>query len=1142
MFTNMIRTMALIVFFGFAGQSLWAQEVDNQNNLIFAMQDQVSETSTTQNELLQRVIELNFSNATIEQALTEIAEKLDLKLMYTKELLPKDFRVTIKNKRLTLYNALWEVLEETGLQFAISSNRQLVVVKNHNAVVEPVEEVALQNITGTVIDLETAEALPGVNVIAGSTQGTGAPIGTTTDINGQYDIEIPDDVATLVFSYVGYQRLEVEIDGRSEINVELSQDVQLLDDVVVIGYGIQERRDLTGSVSSIQPRDFNDGANTSVEQLIQGKVAGVQISQTSGEPGGGMSIQIRGVGSINAGTEPLYVIDGVPIDNSNNFSAGGEAQLSSNENPRNPLNSLNTNDIESIEILKDASATAIYGSRAANGVVLITTKKGSSGRIQVDISSKIGSQVVSKKIDVLSSKEYIDVMNGLAADRGEAPVFSGNPGTATNWQDEIFRQGVTYDNNVSISGGSESATYYLSANQFSQKGIIKSSGIEGYSFRTNLNASLSENIETGFNLTASLIDNDNTPTGVNINEQGGPIYTSLLYDPTSPVYNEDGSFYRSPDLTMNNPLSVVEGIITRNRVKRFLGNGFIRYNPVEVLQMNLNVGFDTQSDKREIFNSTKTIHGEANNGIANLAELDRSNILLELTAQYSEDINENNYIQVLAGATYQDFDFTTFSGQMSNFPTDNIETYNLALGDISTADLNSQRERNKLASYLGRVNYRFFDKYLLTASIRADGSSRFGENNRFGYFPSLALGWNLDQEDFVPEYFSELKLRASWGVTGNQEIGNYNTQLSFIAGPDAVLGGSRVGSLIPSRVANPDLKWERTEQYNIGLDASIYQDRISASIEYFIKQTNDMLIEEPLPLSSGFASRLTNLENATIENKGFEFGVNSINVSTSDFSWSTNLTFSIIRNTVKDLGDITNILIGNLQNVGSYAIIREGDPIASYYGHKITGIFQEGDDIANSAQPTAQPGYPIIQDTNGDGMIGEDDKVLLGDPHPDFVFGLNNRLSFKQFQLEFFIDSKLGQQLLNMNMIETLYPHNFRRNRWAEPYLNRWTPGNPSNEWPSGTFPSEYSGGKVNTLTVLDASFVRLKTVTLRYTIPQTWIRNASISVTGTNLLTFSEYDGFNPEANSFGRGIGRVDFNTYPLAKTILVGINLGF
>lgn len=1009
---------------------------------------------------------------------------------------------------------------------------------------EKSEEVPLmQQVSGTVSDANSGETLPGVNILV-----KGTTIGTSTDAQGSFEVEVPSLEDTLVVSYVGYRMEEVPIDGETEIHIQLTPETIMTDEVVVVGYGTQERSDVTGSVSSISSEDFNQGANTSVEQLIQGRAAGVQISQTSGAPGGGMSIQIRGIGSINAGTQPLYVVDGVPIDNSNMLAPGegNIAQLSNNQNARNPMNTLNPNDIESIEILKDASATAIYGSRASNGVVLITTKQGVAGGVQVDFSSEVGTQQIARKIDLLSTSEYIDVMNGLASDRGEDAVFTqdeiSNIGAGTDWQDQIYRSAVTYENNISLSGGGESTNYFLSLNQYKQNGIVKQSGIKRYSFRSNLTSNITDKIEAGFKLNTSLIDNNNTPSGVNLNEQAGPIYTSLLFDPTLPVYDENGNFYRSPNLTINNPMATVEGITSMNRVKRFLGNGFIRYNMLDELQMNLNIGFDTQSDEADIYNSTHTIHGEANNGIAGISELGRSNITVESTVQYERDINEDNNIRLLGGVVYEDFVSESHSAEIRNFPTDDIKTYNLALGDISSASLNSNRERYKLSSYLGRINYRLLDRYLVTTSMRVDGSSRFGANNKFGFFPSLALAWNMAEEEFIPSDFDELKFRASWGVTGNQEIGNYNTQLSFVSGADAVFGGERVGSLVPTRVANPDLKWERSEELNFGLDASVYQDRFSATIDYFIKRTSDMLIQQPLPSSSGFTARLVNLEDATIENQGLELGFNSINVSSQNFSWSTDISFSAIRNTVKNLGGIENILLGGLQDVGSYAIIREGDPIASYYGHKITGVFQEGDDIASSAQPNAEPGYPIIQDTDGDGNIDDGDKVLLGKPHPDFEIGIQNRLSYKQFQFEFFIDSKQGYELLNMNMIETLYPHNFRRNRFAEPYLNRWTPENTETKWPSGTFPSEYGGGKVNSYTVEDASFIRLKTVTLRYNIPQNLIRRASVSLTGQNLVTLTDYSGYTPEANAFGRSIGRVDFNTYPLARTFMLGVNLGF
>lgn len=1118
--------------------------------------------------MLNRRISIDLQGATLEEALDQIMSRGDVRLAYLKETVAVDKHITLHREGVTVWEALGSLLEGTGLRLTLSPGGQLILRKGTEGIaavgsrLSPLlpgrgpfapNESALRDlpvqgvISGVVTDTETGLPLPGANVVI-----VGTMQGTVTDRNGRYRIPgVEPGTYDLRASFVGYLPQLVEdvqvADGQTTvIDFELETDTVLLDEVVAVGYGVQQKSDVTGAVSSIQSEDFNEGVNTSVEQLIQGKVPGVQISQTTGDPGGGMSIQIRGVGSINAGTQPLYVIDGVPIDNTNMLSAGGVAQLSADENPRNPLNTINPGDIESVEILKDASATAIYGSRAANGVVLITTKKGTIGRPRVTFNSRVGTQAVAKRMDLLSPAEYVDVINGISIDRGEGPVFGedylNQVGPGTDWQDQILRQATTLDNDLSISGGSESTTYYLSFSQLSQEGVVQGSGLETYSFRTNLNSNITDRIESGFNLTAARVNNDNIAEGVNINEQGGPIYTSMLYDPTLPVFDEDGSYFRSPHLTINNPVSLIEGIKTTNVVGRFLGNAFLRYQLTDQLQSNLNVGYDAQSDKRDIYNSTLTIHGQANNGIAHVGTLNRSSILAEFTTQYDGDINANNHLQVLGGVTYQDFDYETFSGQISNFPTDDIRTYNLSLGDISSANLVSSRERSRLLSYLGRLNYRLIDRYLFTGSIRADGSSRFGENYRYGIFPSLALAWNIDEEAFMPEFFSELKLRVSWGVTGNQEIGNYNTQLSFVSGPDAVLGGQRVGSLIPSRVANPDLKWERTEQYNIGVDVGILEDRVSGSAEFFIKSTNDMLILEPLPLSSGFASRLTNLEDARIENTGFEFGLRSVNVSTQDVTWRTNLSLSLIRNTVKELGGIKNILIGNLQNVGSYGIVREGDPIAAYYGYEITGIFQEGDDIAGSAQPGAKPGYPIVRDTDGDGAITAADRVILGDPHPDAVIGLQNSLTYGPFQLDVFFDAKLGYELLNMNLIETLYPHNFRRNRFAEPYLNRWTPTNTDTKWPSGTFPSEYSGGKVNSLTVEDASFIRLRYVTLRYQLPQSWVRNASISITGQNLFTLTDYSGFNPEANAFGRSIGRVDFNTYPLARTVLFGVTLGF
>jgi TonB-dependent starch-binding outer membrane protein SusC len=1000
------------------------------------------------------------------------------------------------------------------------------------------QAMAQQAVTGQVTTV-TGEPVPGATVVL-----KGTSTGTVTDGDGNFTIQASNgDV--LVISFIGMKSQEISYTGQSRINVTLEQDVIGLEEVVAVGYGTVKKSDLTGSVSSVKSEDFNPGANTSVEQLIQGKVAGAQISQSSGEPGGGLSIKIRGVGSINAGISPLYVIDGVPIDNSPMLGAGGAASIAGST-PRNPLNTLNVNDIESIEILKDASATAIYGSRAANGIVLITTKKGTSTELQVEYNLKVGNQTVEKRMDLLSSQQYMDVLNEISRDRGEPPIFSEQDksmiGPGTDWQDQLFRSAIMVDNNIAISGGSENTTYRLSLNHLLQDGIVKNSGIESYTLRTNFNTKISERIESGLNFNFSKIENNNHPEGSGFNETSGPINSALLYDPTEPVLNEDGSFSESYNLTINNPVSLIEGIETISNIKRFLGNSFIRYNLNDLFSMKLNIGFDVHSDNRNIYNSSLTLRGGAAGGIANKANLEKSNILIEYTADFNHDINENNKITILGGTSYQKFNNESFAGTISRFPTDNIKYNNFSLGDIGTVNLSSNKVENKLLSYFGRLNYRLFDRYLLTGTIRADGSSRFGENNRFGIFPSLAVAWNIANEKFMPSIFEEFKIRSSWGMTGNQEIGNNQTQLTFVSGADAIFDDQRNSSLSPSRVANPNLKWEKTEQYNVGLDVSLWENRFRATVDYFNKITNDMLIRMPLPPSSGFGSKYENLENAEIQNKGIELTFNTVNITRQDFHWNSSISFTTIKNTVKSLGGASRIFMGSVPFVSNTSVIQEGSPLGSYYGYKWIGIFQQDDDIANSSQPDAEPGFPIIFDANGDGAITDADRVILGNPLPDFVCGIQNRFSYKGLSFEFFIEGVQGVELFNMNAVESLYPVNFRRNRYKEHGLNRWTPENPNTKYPSGTFPSAYGGNQINSLTVQDASYIRLKNVTLNYQIPQNLIRNAAISLTVQNLITITDYNGFNPEANVFGNSITVVDYNAYPLSRTVLLGINLGF
>ncbi|MAO15633.1 TonB-dependent receptor [Flagellimonas pelagia] len=1090
----------------------------------------------------QTKFNLDLKNVSLETLFNQLQDESEYIFFYKDGILPNDNSITLKKNNITLPNVLDSLLESYGLGYNIIG-RQVTVFKDQTYHIPNTDAVFFQDFTvsGTVLD-DSGVPLAGANIIEKGTTN-----GTQTDFDGNFSIKVTDGDVILTVSYIGFTTKEIPVNGQSVLNIVLQESTAVLDEIVVVGYGTQKKSDLTGSVASLGQDDMNPGANVSVDQMMLGRAAGVQINQASSAPGGGLAIRIRGSNSLNASNEPLYVIDGFPIDNSPNLGSGGVAEVGQNLSPRNPLNSLNPADVESIEILKDASATAIYGSRGANGVILITTKKGSKGKVNVTYDVYAGIQSVAEKIDVLSTSQYIDAINDLSIAQGNAVVFNNEDisriGRGTDWQDEVFRSAPLTNHNLAVSGGSENTNYYASFNYFDQEGVVKNTGIKRYTGRINLETKIGNKTQIGLNFNTSLVKDNNNVDGVNTNEQAGPIYSSLLYDPTETIFNDDGTFSQSANLTVNNPVTLINAIISESETNRTFGSAFLNYDFTEDLSGKFNFGTDRQTSRRDIYNTTQTIRGGAAGGIANINVLERSNYLFEYTMTYDKAFNEDHALTVLGGITFQKFSSRFFSGNISGFPTDDIKTNNLALGDTNTDVLSSGKEENTLLSYLGRVNYNLFDKFLFTASIRADGSSRFGENNKWGYFPSFALGYKLDQEEFIPDSFSQFKLRASWGQTGNQEIGNYASQLTFGTGPNVVFGGTISGSVSPQRIPNPDLKWETTEQLNIGLDFGISGGRFSGSLDYFSKESKDLLFDLPLPFASGYSSILTNV--GEVKNSGVEFLFNSTNIVTDDFKWDTSLNFSAIKNEVVDLGRIESIVTGSVQAVGNTAIIQEGDPLASYYGYVVTGIFQEGDDIANSPQPTAQPGFPIFEDRNGDGAITPTDQTIIGTPYPDFTYGIQNSISYKNLTLDFFFQGQAGVDLLNINLIESLYPANFRRNRLAHQILDRWTPQNTGAKWPSGVNPNAYGAGKVNTLTIQDASYLRLKNVRLSYNVPVQnidFLNSLQVYVTGQNLFTITDYVGFDPEANSFGRSNVRIDYSSYPLATTYMLGLTANF
>lgn len=1002
-----------------------------------------------------------------------------------------------------------------------------------------------KEVRGTVTSKQ-GEPLIGASVVVVNTT-----IGTTTDIEGKFKLSSTNSFSQFRVSYIGYQDVTVDVKNQTEFKITL-EDSRALDEVVVVGYGTVKKSDLTGAVSSLKADQLNPGVNASIDQMMQGRASGVQITQSSSEPGGGMSIRIRGSSSINASNEPLYVVDGFPIDNSPNLSAGDATTFSqvntgTNNSPKNPLNSINPADIQSIEILKDASATAIYGSRGANGVILVTTKKGSGEKLSINYNASYGSQTIAKKMDVLNAQQYMKYMNDISVESGLKAPFTdadmSSIGAGTDWQNEIYRTAPSTDHNLSISGGTKKTSIFTSLNYFNQEGIVKNTGIHKYIGRMNLESALSEKIRFGLNLNTSLINDRNTLDGVNTNENAGPIYASILSDPTEKVYDANGLLTLSANNTINNPVSLILGVSSKSETNRTMGNAFISWEIVEGLSAKLNVGSDRLQSRRDIYNSTLTRRGGPVKGVGDIATFNRNNQLAEYTMTYNKALSKDHVFTVLGGVTYQKFQTKLFGGNISGFPTDALSTNNFGLGNTNADNLRSSLEENTLLSYLGRVNYNLLDKFLFTASIRADGSSRFGANNKYGYFPSFAFGYKLTEEGFLPKVFDELKLRASWGQTGNQEIGNYASQLTFGNGPSAVFNNTVTTSVIPLRIANPDLKWETTTQFNVGIDASILNGRLSGTIDYFDKKTTDLLFNLPLPRASGYSSILSNV--GSVSNKGFEFFLTSVNMHKGDFKWSTSVNYSAIKNKILDLGRIEQIVTGDVQSIGNTVIIKRGEPLASYFGYVVDGIFNTAEEVKASAQPTAKPGYPKYKDLNGDGKITTADQTVIGTPFPKFTFGLQNSLSYKAFKLDIFLQGQQGSDLLSINVIESLYPANFRRNALTELALNRWTPTNTDTKWASGVNPNAWGASKVNTMVLQDASYVRLKNIQLSYQVPMKnnkYVKSLRLYATGQNLKTWTNYIGFDPEANSYGNSNIRIDYSSYPLARVYVFGLNAGF
>ncbi|MDX1718665.1 MAG: TonB-dependent receptor [Salegentibacter mishustinae] len=954
-----------------------------------------------------------------------------------------------------------------------------------------------QTITGTVIDGSNNLPLPGANVVVKGTNN-----GTQTDFNGYFSFEA-DPNSTLVVSFIGFITEEVELNGKTAVEVTLNEDSQSLDQVVVVGYGSQQRRDITGSISTVDEEALDDRPNTQVGALIQGKAAGVQVISGSGKPSSGFSLRIRGTNSINASSEPLYVVDGVPTTDTR---------------------SLNPSDIQDITVLKDASSAAIYGAQGANGVVLITTKKGKSGKPQLNFDTYIGVSQVWNTLPVLNSEQYRDLMTELGRNT-DWSRYTEN----TDWQNVIFENGLSSNYQLSISGKTEGTTYYLSGGYTKQEGAVRSSEMERYNFKVNLSQQVNDWLEVGTNLTYTQYSDVDVADNTSVNS-GGVLLGVLSTPPNIGIYNEDGTFTSNPFQDWENPVASTDGSQRQYVNRRLLGNLYAEFTLLEGLKFKTNFGTDYSSATNDYFlDPFRTSYGRAMNGIGTYQTNLSNYYILDNTLTYKTELGKHE-IEALAGSVYQKYKWENSFLERRNFASAEITTPN-AGSELIAATADKAEKSN--ASFLARVNYDFDDKYLLTANFRADGSSNFGPENRWGYFPSFSLGWRISQENFMDtaSIINDLKLRAGWGLVGNDQIGNYAYFGRVGSGGNYPIGGVVMPGTYPASIANENLKWEESEQMNVGLDLSLVKNRIQFTADAYIKNTRDLLLNAPLPRSTGFDNAIQNI--GQLRNKGLEFQLSTIN-TTGEFSWQSDLNISFNRNEVVDIVG-QEIFAGGIAGRGEVSLVREGEALGSFYGYVWGGVDPE-------------TGMAFYIDQNGESTFepSADDRRIIGDANPDFFYGFTNTFSYKDFGLTVFLQGSQGNDIFNATRIETEAMIDSKNQSAA--VLDRWRePGDITN------IPRAESGNtdnsRLSTRFVEDGSYLRMKALTFSYNLPQSLTERLQLTrmklyATGENLFTITDYSGFDPEVNAFGASntaVG-VDYGTYPQTRNLILGLNLTF
>ena len=1077
--------------------------------LFFFLLSGIISAQSVSNNKKQARISISVKNKSLKDVLKEIEKKSQYIFIYNDNVIDASKLIDVNAKEETIEQVLVKVLAGTSTSYKIT-DRQIVIYKDNEKKVSNSESLVPINVSGMVVD-EDNQPLAGVTVGAKGTSTT-----TATDLEGRFILNLAKTASTLSFSYVGYKTQEIAL--RKNMKVVLKEDSKLIEEVVVIGYGSVKKNDLTGSVSSLKEKDFNKGVLSSPTEMLQGRVAGVQITNNGGEPGAGVSVRVRGTNSIRSGQDPLYVVDGVPLDITDVQANGASTTGVGDASAKNPLNFLNPDDIASIDVLKDASATAIYGSRGSNGVIIITTKRGSEGKSQVSYSGYAGISVLPKKYDVLSASEF-------NAARTKLNLSSADAGYSTDWQDEIFRTAMVQNHNLSIVGGNKSSSYRASLGYMDQDGIINKTGLKKYSGRLNVTTkAFNDRLTLEIGMTAARTNDQRAPLGETGGVEGDLILSALKLNPTYPVYNEDGTYYQVSD-QVRNPVAMINLTNDNTQTDRLLANLTATLRLIKGLNYKVNLSVDEVKVARKVTQDAQLSYME-NGGTASIGNVEKSSKMIEnyLTYDFTSKNNIHKF-NLLAGHSYQKFRRYSYSFTENGFASGKIDYLNdLELGNYTKAITTSDITVDELQSFFGRINYNLMEKYLLTVNFRADGSSKFGTDNKYGYFPSAALAWRASEEEFIKklDVFSSLKLRLGWGITGNQEIISKQSQatLGTVAGASLDGGTTVVPGYTVTRTPNTHLKWEQSKQYNAGIDFGILKGRLTGTVDMFYKTTSNLLFYKVAAGPSLGTNVYTNLDIDLI-NKGYEFALNGVIVAKKDLNWTVNANFSKDINRVKNY-PYSKVPTGYPSGPGITGTptqyIINNEPLGTFWGKTFIGYDANGKSL-----------YQM--DANGTSVEG-----VIGHALPDFTYNFGTNISWKQFDLGVNFNGVYGNDVYN-NLANIMDQMTLFSSGWNT------TPGALTSGQSTSdvlSFSSKY---------IEDGSFLRLSNATLGYSVslPREWgISRLRAYVSGANLFVISKYSGYDPEMNvtrvSNGVPAIGIGWTTYPKARTFTMGVNIEF